>query len=54
MRQCRAYMAQIRLNDIKVFERLAGLVKLKAENRQGELGAGFLHSMLVKNCPTDT
>lgn len=46
-------MSQSRTNDVKEFERFADLVrvtvvKLKAENRQGELGAGSLHSLLVK------
>ena len=45
-------MSQIKPRDIE-FERFADLVcvtvvKLKAENREGELGNGSLHSLLVK------
>ena len=58
-RQLRAYMdqiesmPQIKPRDINEFERFADLVrvtvvKLKAENREGELGNGSLHSLLVK------
>ena len=58
-RQLRAYMdqlestPQIKPRDINEFERFADLVrvtvvKLKAENHQGELGNGSLHSFLVK------
>ena len=58
-RQLRAYLdqleslPQIKPRDTKDFERFADLVrvtvvKLKAENRQGELGNGSLHSLLVK------
>jgi hypothetical protein len=58
-RQLRAYLdqleslPQIKPKDTKDFERFADLVrvtvvKLKAENRQGELGNGSLHSLLVK------
>ena len=58
-RQLRAYMdqlekmAQLRSNDVRAFERFADLVritvvKLQTEGRQGELGEGTLHSLLVK------
>ena len=58
-RQLRAYMdqlekmAQLRSNDVHAFERFADLVrisvvKLQAEGRDGELGEGTLHSLLVK------
>ena len=44
---------QIKPRNINEFERFADLVrvtvvKLKAENHQGELGNGSLHSLLVK------
>ncbi len=46
----------IRSNDTHVLERFADLVritvvKLQAERRNGELGDGNLHSLLVKNMP---
>ena len=55
----RAYMdelekvSQLHNNDVEAFERFADLVrvtvaKLKAENRQAELGEGTLHNQLVK------
>ena len=58
-RQLRAYMDQLermpqmRNNDVQGFERFADLVritvvKLKAEGRDGELGEGTLHSLLVR------
>ena len=58
-RQLRAYMdqlenmPQLQSNDVQGFERFADLVritvvKLQAEGRNGELGEGTLHSLLVK------
>lgn len=58
-RQLRAYMnqlekmPQLRNNNVQGFEKFADLVritvvKLKAEGRNGELGEGTLHSLLVK------
>ena len=58
-RQLRAYMDQLermpqmRNSDVQGFERFADLVritmvKLKAEGRDGELGEGTLHSLLVR------
>ncbi|CAB4026159.1 Hypothetical predicted protein, partial [Paramuricea clavata] len=58
-RQLRAYMDELdsipalRYNDVDNFERFADLVrvavvKLKAENRQAELGEGTLHNQLVR------
>ena len=58
-RQLRAYMDQLekmpplRNNDVQGFEKFADLVritvvKLKAEGRNGELGEGTSHSLLVK------
>ena len=58
-RQLRAYMdqlekmAQLRSSYVRAFERFADLlritvVKLQTEGRQGELGEGTLHSLLVK------
>ena len=58
-RQLRAYMdqlermPQIRNNDVQGFEKFSDLVritvvKLKAEGRDGELGEGTLHSLLVR------
>ena len=59
-RQLRAYLdqleslPQIKPRDTKDFERFADLVrvtvvKLKAENRQGELGNGSLHGSTARN-----
>ena len=58
-RQLRAYMDQLekmpqmRNNDVQGFEKFSDLVritvvKLKAEGRDGELGEGTLHSLLVR------
>lgn len=58
-RQLRVYMdqlekmPQLRNNDVQGFEKFADLVKinvvkLKAEERNGELGEGTLHSLLEK------
>lgn len=57
-RQLRAYMDQLERmpqmkNDVQAFQRFADLVcitvvKLKAEGRDGELGEGTLHSLLVR------
>ena len=61
-RLLRAYMDQpeqmpsIRSNDIHALEKFADLVritvvKLQAEGKEGELGDGTLHSLMVKKLP---
>ena len=63
-RQLRAYMdqlekmASLRRHDVQGFEKFADLVritvvKLQAEGREGELGEGTLHSLLVKKLTED-
>ena len=49
-------MPSIRSNDIHALEKFADLVrirvvKLQAEGKDGELGNGTLHSLMVKNLP---
>ena len=51
-------MPSLKSTDVKSFERFADLVriavvKLQAEGRDGELGEGTFHSLLVKNWRTD-